>query len=143
MQRLLDRQIEDFVDVLAVIANLEDLGLVARAFALLADQLDIGEKLHFDGDRAVALADLASAARNVEREMAGGVAALLALGQRCEKFANGVESLDVGDGIRARRATDRRLIDQHNLVDPLGAVDGSTSACGPPVTWPFSAASAL
>ena len=69
VQRLLDGEVEHVVNVLAVITNLEDLGLVARAFALLADQLDVGEELHFDGDSAVALADFAAAAGNVEGEM--------------------------------------------------------------------------
>ena len=42
------------MNVPAVIAHGENLRLIARAFALLADQFDIGQKLHFHRDRAVA-----------------------------------------------------------------------------------------
>ena len=81
MQCLFHGQVEHVVDVLAVIADLQHLRLVARALALLADELDIGQELHLDGDGAIALADFAAAAGDVEGKMPGSVAALLALGQ--------------------------------------------------------------
>ena len=73
------------MNVLALVANLEHLRLVARAFAFVADQFDVGEKLHFDGDRAIALAVLAAAAGNVEGKMSGRKAALLRLRQAKRK----------------------------------------------------------
>ena len=121
VQRLLHRQVQHVVNVLAVIANLQHFRLVARALALLADQLHVGQELHLHRDRAVALAGFAAAAGNVEGEMSRGVAALLALRQRGEQLADGVERLDVGHRIGARRAADGRLIDQHDFVDPLRA----------------------
>ena len=111
------------MNVLAVVAHFQHLGLVARALALLADQFDVGQELHLDGDRSVALADIAAAAGNVEGKVAGSVTALLALRQGREQLANGIERLDVGHGIRARSAPDGRLIDQHDFVDPIGAFD--------------------
>src|SRR5204862_1416706 len=74
-QRLPHRLLEHFMDVEPVVADLKDAALVARAFALVADQLDIGEKLHLHGDRAIALAGLASSAWDIERKMSRGVAA--------------------------------------------------------------------
>src|SRR4029078_1150239 len=71
LPRLLDRQVEGLLDVLAAIADLEHLGLVARAVAGLARQQEVGEKIHLDLDDAVALAGLAAPAWNVEREHAG------------------------------------------------------------------------
>ena len=79
--------------------------------------------MHFDGHGAVALAGLAATAGDIEREVAGGVSAFLALGQRGKQFADGVKCLDVGHGIGARCPPDGRLIDQHHFVDPLAALD--------------------
>src|SRR5882724_8544582 len=111
------------MDILAAIANLKNFRLVARAFALLADQLHVGEELHLDGDRAVALTDLATASGDVEGEVPGAEAALLGLRSRGKDFTDGVEGLDVGHRVRARRSTDGGLIDQHNFIDELASVD--------------------
>ena len=58
--------VQHVVDVLAAIAHVKNLLLEARAFAFLANQLNVSQKLHFDGDGAVALANFAAAARHVE-----------------------------------------------------------------------------
>ena len=63
------------MDVLAFIADLQHSRLIACAFALLAQQLDICQELHFNGHRAIALASLAASAGNVEREMSCAEAA--------------------------------------------------------------------
>ena len=88
LQRLLHRQVEHFVNVLAAIANLQHLRLVARALALLANQFDVGQELHLDRDRAVALAGFAAAAGNVEGKVSGGETALLRFGKGSEQVAN-------------------------------------------------------
>ncbi len=126
-----------------MIAHLQHLRLVARALAFFADQFHVGEKLHFDRDRAVALAAFAAPAGNVEGKMSRRVAALLALRQGSEQFADGVECLDVGHRIGPRRAANRRLVHQHDLVNPLRAfhaIDFGLRSAG---DLPFSAASAL
>ena len=79
VQRLAHRQAEDFVDILVAIAHFQNAALEARAAAFLADQFDVGEKLHLDGDRAVALAGLAAPAGDIEGKVAGAEAALLGL----------------------------------------------------------------
>ena len=98
--------LQDVVDVLALVLDFEDGGLVARAVALLAGELDVGEELHFDGDGAVAFADVAAAAGDVEGEAAGGEVLAAGVGLRGVELADGVEGLDVGDGVGARRAAD-------------------------------------
>ncbi len=97
---------QDVVDVLAVVEDAEHLWPVTLAAALLADQLDVGEELHLDGDGAVALAGLAASARDVERKRAGHEPFLASLGREGEQAADLVERLDVSDGIRTRRAAD-------------------------------------
>ncbi len=45
----------------------------------------------------------------------------LGLGLRRKQFADQIEALDVGNGIRARRPSDRRLINQHDIIQPFDA----------------------
>src|SRR6266566_7357282 len=109
------------MDVLALVADLEYLRLEACPFALLADQLHIGQELHLYSDRAVTLAVLTAPASNIEREVAGGEAAFPGFGQGSEQIADAVESLDVGYWIRARCTADGRLIHEDQVIDELCA----------------------
>ena len=120
-ERLLDGHVEDVVDVLVAVFDLEDRGFVTGAVALFAGELDVGEELHFDGDGAVAFADVAAAAGDVEGEHAGGEVAALGVGLRGEELADVVEGLDVGDGVGARGAADGGLVDEDDLVEVLRA----------------------
>ena len=70
-----------------------------------------------------ALAGLAAAARHVEREVAGGQPARPRVLGRGEQLANRIERLQIGHRIRARRAADRRLVDEHDVGDELGAFE--------------------
>ncbi len=65
---LIDAHVEDVGDVLAVVFDLQDLFLEARAVTGLARQVDVGHELHLDLLHAFALTFLAAAARNIERE---------------------------------------------------------------------------
>ena len=67
--RLAHSHAQHFVNVLAAITNVENLLLESRSFALLANQFDVGEKLHLHCDRAVALANLTTPAGKIEREV--------------------------------------------------------------------------
>src|SRR5207302_10110858 len=99
------------------------LAVVALALADVAGDVDVGQEVHLDLDDAVALAGLAAAALDVEREAAGLVAARLRLRQAGEPFADRREGAGVGRGVRARRAADRRLVDVDHLVEVLQALD--------------------
>ena len=123
LQRLLDRHVEHVGDRLALEQHFQRLAVVALALADVAGDVDVGQKVHLDLDDAVALAGLAAAALDVEREAAGLVAARLALGQAGEPFADRRERARIGRGIGARRAADRRLVDVDDLVEVLDAVD--------------------
>jgi hypothetical protein len=80
-QRLLHRKIEHLMDILAVIAHFQHLRFVTRALALFTNQLHVGQKLHFHGNRAIALADLATASRHVEGKVSRRQSALFRLGK--------------------------------------------------------------
>ena len=127
-QRLIDRQVEHVGDRLAAILDLERLAVVAAALALLARDVDVGQEVHLDRDHAVALARLAAAALDVEREAARLEAARLRVGHHREQIADEGEQAGVGGRIRSRRAADRRLIDLDHLVDQLDAFDAIVRA---------------
>src|SRR5512147_1046497 len=110
------------MNVLALIANGEHLRLVTRAFALFADEFDVGEELHLDGNGAVALAGFAASAGDVEGEVSSREAAFLRFGQRGKQVADSVKGLNVRNWIRARGASDRRLVNEDNFIEILNAV---------------------
>ena len=127
-ERLLDRHRQHFVDVLALVLDLERLAVVALAVADVAGHVDVGQEVHLDLDEAVALAGLAAAALDVEREAAGPVAALARLLHLREQLADRREEPGVGRRIRARRAADRALIDADHLVEVLEALRSRRTA---------------
>src|SRR5262249_35898675 len=122
LQRFLDRHLEYLRDVLALEANLERLAVVARALARLARNVDVGQEVHLDLDLAVALARLAAAAADVEREPARLVPAHLRLGGQRVELADRREEVGVGRRVRPRRAADRRLVDVDHLVEDVDAL---------------------
>ena len=132
---LLDRHVEDLGDGLALVVDLERLAVVAGAVADLARDVDVGEEVHLDLDRAVARAGLAAAALDVEREPALQVAAHLRLGRRGEQLADVVEDAGVGRGVGPRRAADRRLVDVDHLVDVVEAGDPLVPTRGSARAW--------
>ena len=112
-----DGHLENVVNAFAVVVNFEDGGFVARAAALFADEFNVGEELHFDGDGTVALTGFAATAGNVERKMTCGIAMTLGVGRIGEDFADGVEGFHVRGGIRTRRTADGRLVDDDDFLD--------------------------
>ncbi len=107
----------------AAIVDVEHLRLEPLAVALIARHEDVGEKLHLDAHLALALTRFAAAAGDVEREMARAQAARPRILGRGEQLTDRIERLQIRDGIRPRRAPDRRLIDQHGVGDVLGAFE--------------------
>ena len=95
-ERLLDRHRQHFVDVLALVADLERLAVVALAVAHVARHVDVGQEVHLDLDEAVALARLAAPALDVEREAPRAVAALARLLHLREQLADRREQPGVG-----------------------------------------------
>ena len=109
------------MNVLAAITHVKYLLLEASAFTFFADEFDVGEKLHLDRHRAVALTDFTTTAGHVERKMRGIEAMRLGFARGRERFANRVVDFYVGHGIRTRSAADRRLIYENYFIDMLRA----------------------
>ena len=90
-------------------------------------RIDARQEQQLDHDEAFALARFAASLRDVEREAAGVVAAPARLGGRGEELADGVEEAGVGGEVRARRASDRLLVDDHQPVEPLHSRDDAAA----------------
>src|SRR5580700_7768290 len=103
------------MDVQGVIADIQHALLEARALAILAEQLYIGQELHLDRNGPITLTSFATPAGDIEREMASRVASPVGFLSGSEKLADDVEGFDISDRIRSRRATDWALVHQHDL----------------------------
>src|SRR3546814_8711641 len=125
---LVDRQVENVGDRLVLEGDLQGLAVVALALADVALHVDVRQEVHLDLDDAVALAGLAAATLHVEGEAARLVAAGVGFRQAGEPVADRREGADVGGGVGARRAADRRLVDVDDLVEVLDALDGGVGA---------------
>src|SRR2546425_12905415 len=108
------------MNVFPAILDFQHAAFEPRPSALLADELDVRQKLHFHGHRAVTLAGFATASRNVKRKMTRGVTAAFGVRRLRENFADGVESLEIRGRIRTRRAPDGRLIDDRSEERRVG-----------------------
>ena len=79
---------------------------------------------------AVARARGAAAVARVEAERAGRVLALARERLRGEEFPDRLEHADEARGVAARRAADRRLVDEHDVADQLRALERGVRARG-------------
>src|SRR5690606_450355 len=125
LELLVHRHVEHVGDRLAADLHLEGLAVVPLTLADLAGDVDVGQEVHLDLDRAVALARLAAAALDVEREAAGLVAALAHLGRTGEEVADLGEDAGVGGGVGAGGAADRAVVGLDGLVAVLDAGDAA------------------
>ena len=128
LERSLDRRVEHVGDAHAAAANSEHALLEALAAARRADEPHVGEKLHLDRFVALAGAALAAAALDVEREGRRSERMRDGFGLPREERANGVPGLRVRRGVAARRAAERRLIDERHALHGVRAVDGVVCA---------------
>src|SRR5256885_836995 len=100
-QGFADRELQYLVDILPVIPHFQNAALEARAPALVADQLDVRQKLHLHGNRAVPLAGFAAPSRHVEGKVTCGITAALRIRGLSKYFADRVERFQICGRIRA------------------------------------------
>src|SRR5467141_2064931 len=94
VERVGDRQVQHVGNRLSFITDLQCFPIVTPSFAHFARDVDVGQKVHLDLHQPVALACLAPAAFDIEREQA----------RVCRR-------------VGPRRAADRALIDVDHLID--------------------------
>ena len=122
-QGLVHRHLQHFVDVLALVLDLQGLPVVPPPLAHLTGDIDVGQKVHLDLDEAVAGAGLAPAAPGVEGKPSRAVAPALGVGSGGEQVPDVVEQIGIGGGIAAGSASDGGLVDIDDLVQKLLALD--------------------
>ena len=98
----------------------------------LAGDVHVGQEVHLDEIDSAALARLAAAAFDVERESPRRVAVGARLGRLREQLADCVEDLGVRRRVQSRGAADGPLVDVNRLVEVLEPADG------PVFTWSLS-----
>ena len=101
------------------------------AFTDRAGHPDVGQEIHFQLGRAVALARFAAARRHVETEPARFVTTHARVGKLCEQGADVVEQLHVGCRVGPGRAPDGRLIDVDRFVQMRQPIDTAVGAGSP------------
>ena len=74
-ERFVDGHVENVGDIFSFVGDFQRFAVVAASVADVAGDEDIGEKMHFDFERAVALAVLAASAFDIEAEASGVVSA--------------------------------------------------------------------
>ena len=123
LEPFFDRHVQHLGDVLALEGNVERVAVVTLAFTDLTRDIDVGQEVHFDLDRAVARTGLAAPTLHVERETSWQIPANLGLVGSSEQFPDVIEHAGVGSWIRTRGPADRRLVDCDDFVDVLNAFD--------------------
>ena len=126
--RLVDPHIQHVGDRAIAVANFQRLPIESLPFADRADDVEIGEKIHFDPPQSLALALFASASFGVEAEPAGAIAAPLGFASVDKHSPHFIEHAGVRGRIAPRRAADRRLIDFDEFVDLVHAAQAGVRA---------------
>src|SRR5882724_4676834 len=122
-QRVLDREVENFLYVFAFETDFQGLAVVALAFADIAGHVDVGEKMHFYLDHAVALTGLAASALDVEPESSRFISPRPRFRDGGEDLSNRREQTRVRGRVGAGRTADRTLVDLDHPVDVVEAFD--------------------
>ena len=99
------------------VLHFEHLLAKSLAAALGALHVDVGHELHVDREVAVAVAGFATAAIDVETEVAGRQPARAGVDLFGEQRADRIERFDVRGRVRARRAADRALVDVDDIFN--------------------------
>ena len=126
---LLNRHVEHIRDVLALKAHLQRFAVIALAVAHLTGHIHVREKMHFDLQQTVSGAGLAAASACIEGKPSCLIASQTRILRRCKKCSNVIEQSRISRRIRARRASNRTLVDGDHLVDVFQTVDSVALPC--------------
>ena len=139
---LADFHVQEFCNVLPLPSHLQRVFGKPGTSADFARHPHIGQKIHVQSRGAIALASLAATASHVEAKPPRLPAPLLRLRQHREQRADVVPDFDVGGWIAAGRTPNRRLIDDDDFIELVGASHGieragllDLAAESPPQFW--------
>ena len=129
-QRVVDAHRQRFADVPALEQDGQRVRIEASAAANVAQDLNIGQKVHLDALHALALAGLAAAAGGVEGETAGRKPSHPRLDRIRIHAADGLPESDIGRRAGARSLADGSLVDFEHAADGLPSGNGGASLRG-------------
>ena len=115
------RHVQHVGDALVPQSYLYGFPIIAAAVADFARYCYVGQELHFYLVIPLALAGLAPASLDVEREASRLIAAYSRLGKRCEQFPDGSEGSRVRGRVAAGRPADGGLVNVDHLVNMFHA----------------------
>ena len=115
--------VQHFADVFAFVLHFQGFAVVALAVTHFARHVHIGQEVHFHFQHAIALASLAAAAFDVEREAAHAVTPFARQRHARIQFAYRRENACVSGRVGARSAANRALVDIDDFVELLHAFD--------------------
>src|ERR1700722_2828882 len=123
LEGLLNVHVEHVADAVPFVTDVQSLAAESLALADRAGNPDVGEEIHFQPGRAVPLAGLAPASRDVEAEPSRRVAARFRLRHPGEQVAYLVEQLDIGRRVGTGSSSNRRLVDINHLIKMFQPLD--------------------
>ena len=121
--------VEHVGDAFVAIFHLQRFAAITLAFADIAGDVNVGQKVHFNLDDAIALAGFAASALDVERETPRCIAARFSVWQSSKPFADRRKRARIGGWIRAWCAANGRLVNIDDLVEMFKTVD-ALMRCG-------------
>ncbi len=128
LRGLFNGHVQHIGNRLALVVDLEGFPVVPRTVTDLTGHIDVGQKVHFNGDGSVPRAVLAASAFDIEAETALLITTnlgFLSLGKQRPDF---VEDAGVGRRVGTRSPPDGGLVDVHNLVEQLNFFNPSMFA---------------
>ena len=123
-----NRHIEDICDTLTFVEDLQCLTVVACAVANLAGHVNIRKEVHLNLEGSITLTGFAPSPLHIEGKTPGTVTAKFRLRDFSKKLTNLIPDPCVGSRIRPRCTADRRLVDMHDLIEPLSSYDGTMAS---------------
>ena len=115
----LHAHLQHVVDVFPFIGDLQGLLVVALPAALLARDINVGEKVHGNAQNAISLTCFTASALYVKGEASPVIAAHAGFRGLCIQLADIVKNAGIGRRVRTRRSPDRRLVNINNLINVL------------------------
>ena len=126
--RIADIHFEQVGDGIAFVLHGEGFPVIALSLARFAQDMNIGQKTHFDAAQSIPLAVFAAPAFDIETESSGLIAADAGLGKHRKKLSEWGEKPGVGGRIGTGSPADRRLIDFNHLIQVLDSEDLAVQA---------------
>ena len=114
-----DGHFQHFVDVFALVTNIQSFAVITFAVADIARHVDVGQEMHFYFYNAITLASLAAPPFDVKTKASWFIPSRSCLGHLSKQFANWGKQSRVRSRIRPRGAPNRALINVYHFIQVM------------------------